>query len=125
MNRQILLAARPVGMPKESDFHVVETPLPKSDGGVLVKTVYWSVDPYMRGRITGVRSYADPVLVGELMVGGTVGQVVESGSPDYRAGDYVVGYWGWQEYAAVNGRELRKLSPDAAPVSTALGVLGM
>src|SRR5207244_2293876 len=63
--------------------------------------------------------------VGDLMVGGTVGQVLESNSPDYRAGDYVVGYWGWQEYAAVSSRGLRKLNPEAAPVSTALGVLGM
>jgi NADPH-dependent curcumin reductase CurA len=126
MNRQILLASKPVGMPKESDFRVVDAPMPQAgDGQVVVKTAYWSVDPYMRGRITGVRSYADPVLPGELMVGGTVGQVVESKSSDYRPGDYTVGYWGWQEYAAANNGGLMKLSPDLAPVTTALGVLGM
>src|SRR5437870_12992076 len=118
VSRQILLAARPAGMPKESDFRIVEAPLqPLGAGEALVKTVYWSVDPYMRGRITGVKTYADPVLVGDLMVGGTVGQVLESNSPDYRAGDYVVGYWGWQEYAAVSSRGLRKLNPEAAPAS--------
>src|SRR5262245_40969067 len=126
MNRQFLLAAKPIGMPKESDFRMVEVPMPQAgEGQVLLKTVFWSVDPYMRGRITGVRSYADPVLPGELMVGGTVGQVVESKSPDYVPGEYVVGYWGWQEYAAVNARGLFKLNPDLAPISTALGILGM
>ncbi len=126
MNRQILLAAKPAGMPKESDFRTVETPVPQpGDGQVLVKTLYWSVDPYMRGRITGVRSYADPVLPGDLMVGGTVGEVVESRSPGLRAGDPVVGYWGWQEYAVAGARELTKLDPALAPISTALGVLGM
>ena len=126
MNRQFLLASKPVGMPNEADFKVVETPMPQAaDGQVVLKTVYWSVDPYMRGRITGVRSYADPVLPGELMVGGTVGQVVESNAPDYRPGDYAVGYWGWQEYAAASTGGLMKLNPDLAPISTALGVLGM
>jgi NADPH-dependent curcumin reductase CurA len=126
MNRQFLLASKPVGMPNESDFKVVEAPMPQAaDGQVVVKTAYWSVDPYMRGRITGVRSYADPVLPGELMVGGTVGQVVESKAPDYRPGDYAVGYWGWQEYAVANTGGLMKLNPHMAPISTALGVLGM
>jgi hypothetical protein len=125
-NRQFHLAARPVGMPKESDFQVVEAPMPGiAAGKVLAKTVYWSVDPYMRGRITGIKTYADPVLVGDLMVGGTVGQVVESNSPDFSPGDFVTGYWGWQEYAAVSGPALRKLNPELAPISTALGVLGM
>ena len=126
MNRQFLLAARPTGMPKESDFRIVEAPEKTIGAGeLLVKTAYWSVDPYMRGRITGVRTYADPVLVGDLMVGGTVGQVRESGAPEFRTGDYVVGYWGWQEYATVKSREVQKLNPEIAPVSTALGVLGM
>lgn len=126
VNRQFQLAARPVGMPKESDFKLVESPMPAAaDGQVLVKTVYLSVDPYMRGRITGVKTYADPVNVGDVMVGGAVGQVVESKSAGLAAGDLVVGFWGWQQYAAVNGRALQKLDPAIAPVSTALGVLGM
>jgi leukotriene B4 12-hydroxydehydrogenase/15-oxo-prostaglandin 13-reductase len=126
INRQFKLAARPVGMPKESDFARVEAPMPAvSDGQALVKALYLSVDPYMRGRITGVRSYADPVNIGDVMVGGTVGQVVESKASGLAAGDFVNGQWGWQEYAAVDGRTLRKLDPKIAPVSTALGVLGM
>jgi NADPH-dependent curcumin reductase CurA len=126
LNRQFKLAAVPVGMPKESDFSVVETPMPvPGDGQVLIKTAYLSVDPYMRGRITGVKSYADPVLVGDVMVGAAVGRVVESKSPDLSVGDYVSGYWGWQEHAAVDARTLRKLDPKAAPVSASLGVLGM
>jgi len=126
VTRQFKLAAVPVGMPKESDFSLVEAPMPvPGDGQVLVKTAYLSVDPYMRGRITGVRSYADPVKVGDVMVGGAVGRVVESKSPNFSAGDFVSGQWGWQEYAAVDARTLRKLDPNVAPVSTALGVLGM
>jgi NADPH:quinone reductase len=126
VNRQFKLAARPVGMPKESDFSLVETPTPAlNDGQVLVKTSYLSVDPYMRGRITGIRSYADPVLVGDVMVGGAVGQVMESNHTGLAAGDFVLGFWGWQEYAVVEGKSLIKLNPNLAPVSTALGVLGM
>jgi NADPH-dependent curcumin reductase CurA len=126
INRQFKLAARPVGMPKESDFALVEAPMPAvSDGQALVKALYLSVDPYMRGRITGVRSYAEPVNIGDVMVGGTVGQVLESKAPGLAAGDFVNGQWGWQEYAAVDGRTLRKLDRKIAPVSTALGVLGM
>ncbi len=125
-NRQFKLAARPVGMPKESDFSLADAPMPApTEGQVLVRTAYLSVDPYMRGRITGIRTYADPVNVGDVMVGGTVGQVVESKVSGVAAGDFVVGYWGWQEYAAADGRTLQKLDPKIAPVSTALGVLGM
>jgi NADPH-dependent curcumin reductase CurA len=124
--RRFLLAAKPEGLPKESDFKLVEAPLPAlQPGQVLVKTVYLSVDPYMRGRITGVRTYADPVLVGDAMVGGTVGQVIESSDPSLQPGDYVVSAWGWQDYAVAPAAHVRKLNPQLAPVSTALGVLGM
>lgn len=124
--RRFLLSARPVGLPKESDFKLVEAPLPSPQPGqVLVQTVYLSVDPYMRGRITGVRTYADPVLVGDVMVGGTVGQVIESRDPSLQAGDYLAGYWGWQDHAVAPAAGLQKLDPQLAPVSTALGVLGM
>jgi leukotriene B4 12-hydroxydehydrogenase/15-oxo-prostaglandin 13-reductase len=113
-------------MPKESDFSLEEIPVPApGDGQVLVKTSYLSVDPYMRGRITGVRSYADPVNLGDVMVGGAVGQVVESHHTGFATGDFVLGYWGWQEHAAVDGKTLLKLHPNLAPISTALGVLGM
>lgn len=124
--RQIRLAAKPVGFPKESDFTLVEATIPSvNDGQVLVKTELLSVDPYMRGRITGVKTYADPVLVGDIMEGGAVGQVVESKSQNVAPGDFVLGHWGWQEFAAVDSKTLRKLDPNLAPVSTALGVLGM
>src|SRR5271166_3353994 len=126
VTRQFQLAARPVGMPKESDFKLVEAPLASpAQGQVLVKTTYLSVDPYMRGRITGVRTYADPVNVGDTMVGGTVGQVIESRDPSLQPGDFVVGYWGWQDHAVAPAAAMQKLNPQLAPVSTALGVLGM
>ena len=126
INRQFKLAARPVGLPKESDFTLVEAPPPSlAEGEALVKTVYLSVDPYMRGRITGVRTYADPVNIGDVMQAGAVGQVMESKSPGLAPGDFVLGHCGWQEYAAVNANSVRKLDPKFAPVSTALGVLGM
>lgn len=125
-NRQFILAARPVGMPKESDFKLQEMPMPKpGEGELLIQTLYLSVDPYMRGRMSGVKSYADPVQIGELMVGGAVGRVVESRNPRFQTGDFVEGYWGWQEYAASNSEGLRKIDPRLAPISTALGVLGM
>ena len=126
MNRQFKLAAVPVGYPKESDFSLAQAPLASpADGQVLVKSAYLSVDPYMRGRITGVRTYADPVLVGDVMQGGTVGQVVESKASGFAPGDYVTGFWGWQEFASVDPKTLTKLDPKLGPVSTALGVLGM
>lgn len=126
VNRQFKLAARPTGLPKESDFSLTESPMPTpGDGQVLVKSAYLSVDPYMRGRITGVRTYADPVLVGDIMQGGTVGQVVESKASGLAAGDFVTGFWGWQEFATADAKTLQKLDPKIAPVSTSLGVLGM
>lgn len=113
-------------MPKESDFELVSEPLPPlNDGQVLLRTQYLSVDPYMRGRMTGVRTYADPVNIREMMVGATVGEVVESRNPDFQVGQIVTGYWGWQELAVSSGNGLRQLDPKLAPVSTALGVLGM
>lgn len=125
-NRQFVLAARPVGMPKESDFELVSAPLPPlAEGQVLVRTQYLSVDPYMRGRMTGVRTYADPVNIGQVMVGGTVGEIVESRNSGFLAGQIVTGFWGWQEFAVSDGSGLRALDPNLAPPSAALGVLGM
>jgi len=126
VNRQFVLAARPVGMPKESDFRLVSAPMPSpASGQVLLRTLFLSVDPYMRGRMTGIRTYADPVDIGQLMVGGTVGKVVQSTNPQFHAGDVVAGYWGWQEFAVSDGKGLQKLDTSLAPASTALGVLGM
>lgn len=125
-NRQILLAARPVGFPKESDFRLVESPLPTlADGQFLVRSIYLSVDPYMRGRMNDRRSYAEPVKIGDVMVGGVVGEVVQSRHDKFAQGDFAVGMFGWQEYAVSNGAEVRLVKTGKAPISTALGVLGM
>lgn len=126
MNRQILLAARPTGFPKESDFQLREAPVPEpAEGEILVGIRWLSVDPYMRGRMNEARSYADPVQLGDVMVGGAAGRVLQSRNPRFAEGDYVMGMFGWQEYAISDGRGVRKLDPSVAPVSTSLGVLGM
>jgi NADPH-dependent curcumin reductase CurA len=126
MNRQITLAARPSGMPKETDFQLVETPVPRPGAGeVLVRVLYLSVDPYMRGRMNGGASYARAVQPGEVMVGGVVGRVEETNDPRLAQGDLVEGMLGWQDYAVSPAKSLRKLDPSVAPISTALGVLGM
>src|ERR1035438_10207725 len=126
MNRQITLAERPVGMPKESDFRLEECPTPSPGGGeVLVQSVYLSVDPYMRGRITGVTTYARGLELGEVMVGGVVGRVLESNDPRYSTGDIVEGMLGWREYGVAPAKSLRKIDPAAGPISSALYVLGM
>jgi NADPH-dependent curcumin reductase CurA len=125
MNRQITLAARPTGLPKESDFRLVESAIPvPGPGEVLVRTLYLSVDPYMRGRMNDAKSYAAPVAIGEVMVGGTVGRVEQSNDPNFRVDDIVAGNTGWQDYATPKGKDLRRLDPSFAPVTTALGVLG-
>jgi leukotriene B4 12-hydroxydehydrogenase/15-oxo-prostaglandin 13-reductase len=125
-NRQITLAARPVGYPKETDFKLVESPVPEpGPGQVLLRAIYLSVDPYMRGRMRDAKSYATPVPIGGVMVGGVVAKVVQSNNPNFKQGDYVEGLLGWQEYAVSDGQGLRKLDPTLAPLSTAVGVLGM
>ena len=125
-NLQVTLAARPDGEPQESDFALVEGDVPEPrEGEVVVRNLWLSLDPYMRGRMNDVRSYVPPVQLGEVMGAQAVGEVVESRSPAYAAGDVVVGFFGWQQYAAAPAHQLRKLDPDAAPVSTALHVLGM
>jgi NADPH-dependent curcumin reductase CurA len=97
---------------------------PPKEGEVLVKSAYISVDPYMRGRINGVRTYIDPINIGEVMVGRSVGQVIESHAPSLQPGDFVAGFWGWQDYIVTSPARLQKLDPQLAPVTTALGVLG-
>jgi NADPH-dependent curcumin reductase len=125
-NRQVLLKRRPTGAPTNADFDIADGPTPDpADGEALVRGIYLSLDPYMRGRISGVRSYAKPVDIGAVMEGRVVGQVVRSREPGFREGDYVYGGYGWQLYSAVLGKDLIKLDPNEAPLSTALGVLGM
>ena len=126
VNRQITRASRPVGFPKVSDFHLVYSPLRSPAAGeVLGRSVYLSLDPYMRGRMSAGDSNARPMAIGEVMTGGAVAWVVESEDPRFCAGDAVEGMLGWQEYALARGRDLRKLDPGVAPISTALGVLGL
>jgi NADPH-dependent curcumin reductase CurA len=125
-NRQVLLKSRPTGMPTTADFAIADSPMPDpAEGEVLVRGIYLSLDPYMRGRISGARSYAKPVEIGAVMEGRVVGQVARSRDPAFHEGDYVVGGYGWQLYSAVPGKGLLKLDPAEAPLSTALGVLGM
>jgi NADPH-dependent curcumin reductase CurA len=125
-NRQILLAARPVGFPRDEDFRLVESPIPEpGPGQFLVRSIYLSLDPYMRGRMSAARSYARPVEIGEVMEGSVVGEVVRSRHPGFGPGDIVEERIGWQEYGLSSGQGARKIDPAIAPISTALGVLGM
>lgn len=125
-NLQIVLAARPRGELRPSDFQLKTGLAPElSAGQVLCRTIYLSIDPYMRGRMNEGGSYAPALALGEVMVGGTVSQVVASRAPEFEPGDYVLGMSGWQEHAACDPRNLRKLDPATAPISTALGLLGM
>ena len=125
-NQQVLLKRRPDGMPVPADFDIVDAPLPEPrDGEVLLRGIYLSLDPYMRGRISGQRSYARPTEIGEVIEGRVVGQVARSNHPGFSEGDYAMGGYGWQLYSAVPGNGLLKLDPSAAPISTALGILGM
>jgi NADPH-dependent curcumin reductase CurA len=125
-NHQVLLRRRPVGRPVAEDFEIVAGRLPPvPQGAVLRRTIYLSLDPYMRGRMNEHGGYAKSVALGQVMVGGTVSEVIESGNPAFKPGDYVAAADGWQEYGASTGADLRKLDPALAPISTALGVLGM
>ncbi len=125
-NLRILLANRPTGEPKPQDFRLEHAPRPEpGDGQILLEILYLSLDPYMRGRMSAAKSYAEPVPIGGLMDGGTVARVVASRHPDYAEGDVVLSHSGWQRFALSDGTGLRKLDPAQAPVSTALGVLGM
>ncbi|KQU16536.1 NADP-dependent oxidoreductase [Methylobacterium sp. Leaf94] len=126
VNRRIVLAARPHGEPNASHFRLEEARMPVAKAGeVLLANRWLSLDPYMRGRMSAAKSYAEPVAIGDTMVGATVAEVIESQHPDYRVGETVVGFGGWQDFAVSDGRGLRRLDPDAAPVTTALGILGM
>ena len=128
VNRRITLAGRPVGFPKDSDFELVEDSVSEPDEGeLLLRTLYLSLDPYMRGRISEARSYAASVEIGQTMVGGTVSSVAASRHPKFKVGDRVLSYSGWQDYELSNGQGLHKLDPvhGPSPISTALGVMGM
>ena len=126
MNRQIRLKSRPAGMPTADNFEAVDAPLPApADGEVLRRTLFLSLDPYLRGRMSDAPSYAPPVNLVDVMCGHTVSEVVDSRHPAFAAGDIVAGYDGWQQFASGPAKDVRKLDAAAVPPSTAIGVLGM
>jgi NADPH-dependent curcumin reductase len=124
--KRIVLASRPVGEPKPSDFRVEEYPVPApGEGQVLLRTIWLSLDPYMRGRMSDAASYAAPVQIGEVMEGGTVSEVIASNNAAFKKGEIVLSRAGWQTHSLSDGRGLGKIDPQLAPISTAVGVLGM
>ncbi|GMA51034.1 putative NADP-dependent oxidoreductase YfmJ [Alicyclobacillus contaminans] len=126
MNRQIRLKSRPTGLPTLDNFQFVEVPLPPLEAGqVLVSSRFISVDPYMRGRMSERKSYVPPYALNEPIAGGVVAEVVETKSPNFAVGDIVLCGYGWQTHAVVHEDQIRKINPSLAPISTALGVLGM
>jgi NADPH-dependent curcumin reductase CurA len=129
INRQIHLVSRPTGEAGPENFRLVEQPLgTPGEGQVLVRHHFLSLDPYMRGRMNDAKSYAQPQPLDQVMQGGTVGEVVESRHPNYKPGDHVVGYGGWQEYSIVDGGQpgmLRKVDTKHVPLSAYLGAVGM
>jgi hypothetical protein len=126
INKQIRLASRPSGWVAEENFSVTEETVTKpEDGEVLVRNIFMSVDPYMRGRMNDVKSYVPPFQIGEVLQAGVVGQVVESRFDGIAEGDYVMGMLGWENYSLSDGRLLRKIPPGPVPLSYHLGILGM
>lgn len=126
MQKQIRLAKRPVGLPTEADFEFTQAPIPQpAEDEVLIRTLYISVDPYLRGRMNDAKSYAPPFELGAVIVSGVIGQVVESNSPKFQKDDIVVGRLGWQEYSVAKEAEIRQVDTKIAPASAYLGILGM
>ncbi|MGE5638876.1 MAG: NADP-dependent oxidoreductase [Clostridia bacterium] len=125
-NIRVVLASRPTGWVSEANFRIETVPVPEpKDGEVLVKNLWLSLDPYMRGRMNDVKSYAAKQELDQVMVGGTAGEVVASRNPKFKAGDKVVGAFGWQQYGCSDGRGLNKVDDSRVPLSAYLGVLGM
>lgn len=125
-NRRIVLASRPAGPPADENFRLETTEIPQpGDGQVLLRTIWLSLDPYMRGRMSDAPSYAQPVGIGQTMTGEAVARVVQSRAPGLAEGDLVRAFTGWQEWAVADAKSVRKLPETGAPPSTALGVLGM
>jgi len=125
-NKRVLLASRPTGWVSEDNFRIETSPVPQPrEGEVLVKNIYLSLDPYMRGRMNEGKSYAARQEIGEVMIGGTVGEVIESKNPKFAQGDKVLGMLGWQQYGLSDGKGLNKVDASRVPLSAYLGVLGM
>jgi NADPH-dependent curcumin reductase CurA len=126
LNQRIVLASRPVGAPQPENFRLEEAAIPTPAAGeVLLRTVYLSLDPYMRGRMSEAKSYADPVTIDAVMVGATVCQVVTSNNPKFTQGQWVLAYTGWQSYGISDGSDLMLLGDNPSNPSFALGVMGM
>jgi NADPH-dependent curcumin reductase CurA len=126
VSREIRLKNHPAGLPSEHDFELVSVPIPTPGAGeVLVRNLYMSVDPYMRGRMTAQPSYVEPFQLGQPLEGGCVGQVVESKEGKFQVGDYVLGRKGWREHYVSDGSDLTKIDPTLAPPRAYLGILGM
>lgn len=124
--QRIVLAKRPEGKPTPENFRLETVAMPSpGEGEVLLRTLYMSLDPYMRGRMDDAKSYSTPVEIGEQMGGGAVGEVIESRSDRFKAGDIALGMFGWASHGVIKASELRKTDADTAPISTALGSLGM
>ena len=125
-NKRVLLASRPTGWVTEANFRLDSVPVPEpKDGEVLVKNLWLSLDPYMRGRMNDTKSYAAKQEIDAVMVGGTVGEVIESKNPKFKPGDKVVGMFGWQQYGCSDGAGLNKIDASRVPMQAFLGVLGM
>ena len=125
-NKQIRLAGRPTGWVTDDNFTMTEEALPNvGDGQLLIRNIFMSVDPYMRGRMNDAKSYVPPFQVGEVLQAGVIGQVVESRNEAYAEGDYVTGMLGWENYSLSDGAQLGKVVPGNVPLSYYLGVLGM
>lgn len=126
INKEIHLANRPVGMPSDQDFNFVESSIPTpNENEILVKTLYLSVDPYMRGRMNDEKSYIAPFELNKVIMGGVVAEVIESKSPSFEKGDIVTGNLKWAKFSIASEKEVRKIDPNVAPISTHLGILGM
>src|SRR4030088_3387206 len=124
--KRVVLVSRPVGEPKATDFRIEEYAAPTpGEGQVLLRTIWLSLDPYMRGRMSDGPSYAQPVPIGGVMEGGTVSEVIASNNPGFAKGDIVLSRAGWQTHAISQGEGLGRIDPKLGPVSTAVGVLGM
>ncbi len=126
-NRQIIMKTRPIGMPILENFEIINSPIPKiRHGEVLIKILWLSLDPYMRGRMSAAKSYAASLNEGDVIVGGAVGRIIKSNTSEYKEGDIVEGFTlGWQEYAIATPSTIRKVDVQLAPIQTAVGVLGM
>lgn len=125
-NNQILLSSRPIGTPTRDNFAFIKSSIPQpNDNQLLIRTLYLSVDPYMRGRMNDQESYTPPFQLNEVITGGVVGEVIETKSSDFQVGDVVLGHLGWQNYSVADANQVKKINADLAPITTALGVLGM